>query len=77
MTRSSAWTATNGSVQVPSQHKHSPLRFRPPEAERVWLQERAERTGEPVNAILTLAVRALIAADGEADPSQRDDWTST
>ena len=44
------------------QHKHPPLSYRPPEAERVWLKDRAERTGEPVNAILTEAVRTLMAA---------------
>ena len=45
------------------QHKHSPLRFRPPGPEREWLEARKAETGEPMNAILTLAVRALMARD--------------
>lgn len=59
---------------MPGQHKHPPLRFRPPAAEREYLEARAERTGEPVNAILTAAVRALMATDeahaGEAQMRQ-------
>ncbi len=41
------------------QHKYAPLRFRPPEAERLWLAAYAEQTGKAVNAILTEAVRRL------------------
>jgi hypothetical protein len=37
-------------------HKYTPLRFRPPEAERVWLLAYAEKTGRPVNAILAEAL---------------------
>jgi hypothetical protein len=37
-------------------HKHHPIRFRPPETDRAWLQDLAERTGRPVNAILTEAL---------------------
>lgn len=48
-------------------HKRTPLRFRPPEAERVWLEARQEETGEPMNAILTAAVRALMAT---AEPGE-------
>lgn len=43
-------------------HKTSPLRFRPPEPERLWLAAYQEQTGLPMNAILTEAVRALRAA---------------
>ena len=42
-------------------HTHKPFRFRPPEAERLWLAGYQERTGKPMNAILTEAVRALRA----------------
>jgi hypothetical protein len=42
-------------------HKHPPIRFRPPEAERLWLAAYQERTGKPMNAILTEAVRRLRA----------------
>lgn len=46
------------------QHKHSPLRFRPPEAERLWLASYQEQTGDAMNAILTEAVRRLMADAG-------------
>lgn len=42
-------------------HKTSPLRFRPPEPERLWLVAEQERTGKPMNAVLTEAVRRLMA----------------
>ena len=42
-------------------HKVTPLRFRPPEPERLWLAAEQERTGKPMNAILTEAVRLLMA----------------
>jgi hypothetical protein len=42
-------------------HKNPPLRFRPPEPERTWLTSRQEKTGEAMNAILTEAVRRLMA----------------
>ena len=58
MTRSSAWTATNGSVQVPSQHKHYPVAYRPPDDVRDWLAAEHAATGQPVNAIITEALRA-------------------
>lgn len=45
-------------------HKTSPLRYRPPEAERLWLAAYKERTGKPMNAILTEAVRRLMADAG-------------
>jgi hypothetical protein len=47
---------------MPGRHKHNPLRFRPPAEEREWLEARQEETGEPMNAILTAAVRALMGA---------------
>lgn len=42
-------------------HKNQPLRFRPPEPERLWLVSYQEKTGQPMNAILTEAVRRLRA----------------
>jgi len=41
---------------MPDRHKHTPLRFRPPEPERLWLMDHHEKTGRPVNAILTDAL---------------------
>jgi WhiA C-terminal HTH domain len=40
-------------------HKHKPLSYRPPAAERAWLLAYADKTGRAVNAVLTDAVRAL------------------
>jgi hypothetical protein len=37
-------------------HKHTPIRFRPPEADRLWLLEYADATGRPVNAVLAEAL---------------------
>lgn len=42
---------------MPSQHKTSPVSFRPPERDRAWLYAHAETTGRPVNAILAEALR--------------------
>lgn len=53
---------------MPGQHKHTPLRFRPPEAERLWLEQRQAETGDAMNAILTAAVRALRAQHDASDP---------
>jgi hypothetical protein len=39
-------------------HKSSPIPFRPPEADRVWLMAHAQRTGKAVNAILAAALAA-------------------
>jgi hypothetical protein len=52
---------------VTDRHKHPPLRFRPPEPERLWLLVYQERTGKPMNAILTEAVQRL-----QADIEQRE-----
>jgi hypothetical protein len=46
---------------VPSQHKHSPISFRPAEEDRAWLLRYSEATGIPVNRILTDAVTAFRA----------------
>ena len=46
---------------MPDRHKHSPLRFRPPEPERSWLVAYQEQAGKPMNAILTEGVRRLMA----------------
>src|SRR5258708_25048519 len=43
---------------MPSQHRHSPVSFRPPEADRAWLLEHAKATGKAVNAVLTAALAA-------------------
>ena len=41
---------------MPDRHKHTPVRFRPPEADRLWLLQYAEHTGRAVNAILAEAL---------------------
>lgn len=41
---------------MPSQHKHAPIPFRPPEGDRAWLLQHAEWTGRAVNAVLTAAL---------------------
>lgn len=41
---------------MPSQHKHPPIAFRPPEGDRLWLTGHAKQTGRPVNAILAQAL---------------------
>ena len=51
-------------------HKHKSLRYRPPEAERLWLLAYQEHTGRSMNGILTEAVRKLraeVTADFQAD----------
>jgi hypothetical protein len=48
---------------MPDRHKNPPLRFRPPEPERSWLAAYQERTGKPMNAILTEAVRLLMVKE--------------
>ena len=39
-----------------SQHKHPPISFRPPEADRARLLRHVAETGEKVNAVLTKAL---------------------
>lgn len=52
---------------MPSQHKHSPIPFRPPEGDRTRLLALAEQTGQPVNRILVEALAAhLDAAESTA-----------
>lgn len=41
---------------MPDRHKHTPVRFRPPEPDRLWLLQLADKTGRAVNAILTEAL---------------------
>jgi hypothetical protein len=41
---------------MPDRHKHSPVRFRPPEADRLWLLEYAAKMGRAVNAVLAEAL---------------------
>lgn len=42
---------------MPGQHKHPPYRVRLPEAVRARLAARIRRTGEPVNKVISEAVR--------------------
>ena len=49
---------------MPSQHKHQPIAFRPPEGDRAWLLEYARLTGKPVNKILAEALAAYRVAAG-------------
>ena len=41
---------------MPSQHKHPPVSFRPPEADRAWLLAYAKAESRPVNAVLVDAL---------------------
>jgi hypothetical protein len=54
---------------MPSQHKHAPIAFRPPEGDRAWLLEYAQRSGQPVNRVLAEALAAFRAAH---DPQSRE-----
>ena len=45
-----------GELTLPSHHKHPPIRFRPPEADRLWLLDSAKRKGLPVNRVLAEAL---------------------
>jgi hypothetical protein len=47
---------------MPSQHKHNPIAFRPPEGDRLWLLAYAQRTGQPVNRVLAEALAEYRAA---------------
>jgi hypothetical protein len=37
-------------------HKQNPISFRPPGADRDWLEQHAEKTGKPVRRILAEAL---------------------
>jgi hypothetical protein len=52
-------------------HKHPPIGFRPPadSDDREWLLGYSDRTGRPVNAILTDALRLFRAQQDGAAPS--------
>jgi hypothetical protein len=54
---------------MPSAHKHPPIGFRPPEADRARLLAFAEATGKPVNAILTEALREYLAGKSSDAPA--------
>lgn len=41
---------------MPDRHKHLPISFRPPEADRAWLEAYAGQTGQPLRAILAEAL---------------------
>ena len=56
---------------MPSQHKHRPIAFRPPEGDRSWLLEYAKATGQPVNRILAEALAGLRAKVVSASEQQR------
>jgi hypothetical protein len=47
---------------MPSQHKHPPIAFRPPEGDRTWLLEYAAATGLPVNRVIAEALAAYRAS---------------
>ena len=44
---------------MPSQHKYSPYRIRPPEKDRLRLIQYIEKTGRAVNAIYAQALREV------------------
>jgi hypothetical protein len=46
---------------MPSQHKHPPVSFRPPETDRLWLFTYAKTAGKAVNAVLAEALAAYRA----------------
>ena len=50
-------------------HKYAPVRFRPPEPDRLWLMERAEKTGRAVNAILADALAEYRARHSDTAPA--------
>ena len=41
---------------MPNRQKYRPISFRPPEADRLWLLEYADKAGRPVNAVLAEAL---------------------
>jgi hypothetical protein len=59
---------------MPSQHKYRPIPFRPPERDRVRLLAYAERTGQPVNRILTEALTVYLEF---LEAAERDTATGT
>jgi hypothetical protein len=58
---------------VPSQHKHSPIPFRPPEGDRARLLAYAEQTGQAVNRILTEALTVYLDATERAERREPDE----
>jgi predicted DNA-binding protein len=64
---------------MPSQHKHPPVSFRPPEALRERLLAHAAETGSPVGAIITAAVEAYLPGgedQQESDCTEQDKQTN-
>lgn len=49
-------------------HKRKPISFRPPEADRAWLESYAERTGKPVRKVLADALQRYRADIEQEDP---------
>lgn len=41
---------------MPNVQKYRPISFRPPEADRLWLMEHAQATGQAVNRVLVAAL---------------------
>jgi hypothetical protein len=58
---------------MPSQHKHPPIPFRPPERDRARLLAYAEQTGQAVNRILTEALTVYLDATERTPNRQRED----
>jgi hypothetical protein len=52
---------------VADRHKYAPIRFRPPEPDRLWLLEQAAKTGRPVNAVLAEALAEYRARHDEPE----------
>lgn len=50
---------------MPSQHKHPPISFRPPEADRARLLQHVAETGKPVNAVLAKALTEYLDRHSE------------
>ncbi len=42
--------------EMADRHKYRPISFRPPEDDRLWLEEHAAATGAPVRKLLALAL---------------------
>ena len=56
---------------APDRHKHTPIRFRPPEADRVRLLAYAAETGRAVNAIIAEALAEYLDRRAEnSDPKR-------
>ena len=61
---------------MPSQHKHSPIQYRPTVRNRAWLLEEAAETKRPVNAVLNEAVTGHRKALQERRNQERETMAS-